>query len=90
MQVFIYIILAYLAGFLGIALGLFIHILQISNQKSFGVPLFTPYIPLKDLSKNQGLYLNPVWKRELRSSFLNTKKPIIENHLSMKWRQRGK
>lgn len=87
---FIYIILAYLAGFLGIALGLFIHILQISNQKSFGVPLFTPYIPLKDLSKNQGLYLNPVWKRELRSSFLNTKKPIIENHLSMKWRQRGK
>ena len=86
---FIYIVLAYLAGFLGIALGLFIHILSISKQSSFGVSLFTPYIPLSNLSKNQGLYLNPVWKREKRSEYLNTKKPAIEDKISMKWRQNG-
>ena len=84
-----YIILGYISGFLGIALGFFIHFLVLANQSSFGVPFFTPYIPLSNLSKNQGLYLNPVWKREKRSEYLNTKKPAIEDKISMKWRQNG-
>ena len=87
---FMYIILAYLAGFLGIALGFFIHFLILSQQNSFGVPFFSPYIPFTDLFTNETLYINPVWKREKRDSFLNTKKPRIQNHISMKWRQNGK
>lgn len=87
---FMYIILAYLAGFLGIAFGFFIHFLILSKQNSFGIPFFSPYIPFSDLSTNETLYINPVWKREKRDSFLNTKKPRIQNHISMKWRQNGK
>ena len=54
---FMYIILGYIAGFLGIALGFFIHFAILSNQTSFGVPFFTPYIPYTDLSKNENLYI---------------------------------
>lgn len=87
---FIYIILGYIAGFLGIALGFFIHFLILSSQNSFGIPYFTPYIPYDNLSQNEGLHINPVWKREKRNSFLNTKKPAMENHISMKWRKNEK
>lgn len=85
-----YIILGYIAGFLGIALGFFVHFLILANQSSFGIPFFSPYIPYSDLSKNENLYMEPVWKRESRNSFLNTKKPKLENHISMKWRQNEK
>jgi spore germination protein KA len=87
---FMYIILGYIAGFLGIALGFFIHFLLLSNQSSFGVPYFSPYIPFSNLKNSEDLYIKPVWKREKRSSDLNTKKPSIEEHISMKWRQNGK
>lgn len=87
---FMYIILGYIAGFLGIALGFFIHFLVLSNQSSFGVPFFSPYIPFNNIKNNDGLYIPPVWKREKRNSILNTKKPKIEEHISMKWRKNAK
>ena len=87
---FIYIILGYIAGFLGIALGFFIHFLLLSSQSSFGIPYFSPYVPYNNLSVNQGLHINPVWKRETRSALLNTKKPEMEKNISMKWRQNEK
>lgn len=87
---FMYIILGYLSGFLGIAFGFFIHFLLLSKQNSFGIPFFAPYIPLYDLNDNDSLQVKPVWKREKRNSYLNTKKPSIEEHISMKWRQNGK
>lgn len=87
---FIYIVLAYIAGFLGIALGFFIHFLLLSKQSSFGIPFFAPYIPFIGFKNNENLYISPVWKREKRNSYLNTKKPSLEEHISMKWRQNGK
>ena len=85
-----YIILGYISGFLGIALGFFIHFLILANQSSFGVPFFTPYIPYNKISENDNLFMNPVWKREKRSKILNTKSPTLEEHISMKWRKNGK
>ena len=83
---FMYIVLGYIAGFLGIALGFFIHFLILSSQSSFGVSFFAPYIPYKNIKENSGIYMEPVWKRERRNLFLNTKKPDSENHISMKWK----
>lgn len=87
---FSYIVLGYMSGFLGIAFGFFVHFLILTKQNSFGVPFFAPYIPLHDLKNNDALPVQPVWKREKRNSYLNTKKPDIEEHISMKWRQNGK
>jgi len=83
----IYILLGFFGGFLGIALGFFVHFAILTNMSSFGVPFFSPYIPFSNLNENNGFYMNPVWKREKRSKFLNTKRPDVQKHISMDWRK---
>ena len=84
---FAYILLGSLCGFLGIGIGIFIHLLVLCSLKSFGVPYLSPYVPLSDI-RNQTYLLKPVWKREKRADFLNSKKPIVQNKTSMKWREK--
>jgi spore germination protein KA len=84
---FAYTILGSLCGFLGIGIGLFIHILTLNSLKSFGVPYLSPYAPLTPIG-NSSYFLKPVWKREKRASFLNTKKPSTQEKISMKWREK--
>ena len=86
---FMYILLGYIAGFLGISAGFFIHFLILSSSKSFGVDYFTPYIPFNSTQKNESYFLSPIWKRETRSQFLKTKRPIKEEKISMDWRNNG-
>ncbi len=81
---FVYIILGYLLGFLGISIGLFIHFLIMSSLKSFGYPYLQPYIPVTRDYK--GLLLSPAWKREHRADFLNTKRPKKQPKISMEWK----
>ena len=87
---FMYIILGYMAGFLGIAFGAFIQFLLLNNLNSFGVSYFTPFLPVSKLFSDSGTFFRPFWKREKRDSYLNTKKPTQENDVSMKWRLNGK
>ncbi len=84
---FIYTILGYIAGFLGITFGFFLHFIFLSSQSSFGVPFISPYVPFMNLRSMDNIYIPPVWKREKRSSFLNTKRPKSEKHISMQWRK---
>lgn len=85
---FAYIVLGFLAGFLGIALGFFVHFILLTSLNSFGVPYFSPYIPFEDLNHNNGYVIKPIWKRENRSRFLNTKRPRSESKISMEWRKK--
>lgn len=81
---FIYIIFGYLLGFLGIGICIFVHSLILTSLKSFGYPYMQPYAPVtKDY---KGIFLVPIWKREHRADFLNTKKPKKQEHISMKWK----
>lgn len=84
---FMYIILGYLAGFLGIAFGFFIHFLILNNLNSFGASYFTPFLPVSEIFKNSNLYMKSIWQREKRDSYLNTKRPVKENKFSMLWRK---
>ena len=83
---FFYIIAGYLFGFLGIGFGLFVHLLILSNLKSFGVPYLSPYIPVSTVSGENDYFLPPAWKREHRPDFLNTKKGSAQNKISRKWK----
>lgn len=86
---FLYIILGAIFGFLGIAIGLFIYISILCSLNSFGVPYLAPYIPT--INKKGSRYIfPPIWKREQRDDFLNTKKLDKQEHISMKWRINGK
>lgn len=84
---FVYTLLGSFSGFLGIGIGIFIHLLTLCSLESFGVPYLSPYVPMSSI-RNQGYLLTPVWKREKRADFLNTKKPIVQDKLSMKWREK--
>lgn len=83
---FFYILLGYLFGFLGIGFGLFVHLLLFSSFKSFGVPYLSPYLPVSNNSGENSYILPPIWKREYRPDFLNTKKKKTQSHISQKWK----
>lgn len=83
---FLYIILGYLCGLLGIAAGLFVQICTLIKLKSFGVPYFSPFVPTFNTSTSTSYFIKPIWLREKRADFLNTKRPKEEGKISMKWK----
>lgn len=83
---FVFILLGFLAGFLGIGMGLFIYISSLCDLETFGVSYTIPYAPAVN-SKNNGFMLSPIWKREDRATYLATKKEKKQNKISMKWRK---
>ena len=84
---FAYIFLGYFAGLFGIALGLFIQVAILCNLRSFGAPYLAPYAPMTNLKSSISYFVHPIWRRETRSDFLNTKRPKEQPHISMKWHQ---
>ena len=82
---FIFILLGYIAGFFGVGIGLFVYTCVLCSLKSFGVPYTAPYAPVTGVGQN-GFLLNPMWKREKRADFLDTKRQNAQEHISMKWR----
>ena len=87
---FAYIFLGYFAGLFGIALGLFIQVAILCNLRSFGAPYLAPYAPMTNLKSSISYFVHPIWRRETRSDFLNTKRPKEQPHISMKWHMFGK
>lgn len=85
---FVFILLGFMAGFLGIALGLFVYISLVCSLKSFGVSYTTPFAPRTD-SKGNGYLLPPIWKREYRPSFISSKREKDQEKYSMKWKYHG-
>lgn len=83
---FFYIAAGYFFGFLGIGFGLFVNFIVLLNLTSFGVPYFSPYIPVSDYTTEGALFLTPIWKREKRSDFLNTKRTKSQEKISRKWK----
>ena len=80
-----FILLGFLAGFLGIGIGIFIYLSELCDLETFGVSYTAPYAPFID-SKSNGFLLPPIWKREYRASYLASKREKRQNKISMKWR----
>ncbi len=82
---FLFILIGYIAGFLGIGLGLFIYISMLCGMKSFGVDFTSPLTPFLSLGQN-GYFIKPTWKQEKRASYLTPKKPYSQPKISKKWK----
>lgn len=82
---FLFIILGYFSGFLGIGFASFILFCYMSNLSSFGINYFSPYFPDKKDSSNS-IFSKPIWKKNKRDKFLNTKRPNLEKENSISWR----
>lgn len=86
---FLFILLGYMAGFLGIGVGIFIYISILCNLKSFGVPFMVPFAP-KVNSRGNRFLLAPIWKREYRASYVFPKKIKAQEKIAMKWKFKSK
>lgn len=82
---FAFVLLGYIAGFLGIGIGIFVYISSICDLETFGIPYTSPYAPT-NLKQNTGYLLPPIWKREYREELLSSKREKRQNKISMKWR----
>lgn len=85
-----FIALASLMGFYGIAIGIFIYSLALSAQKSFGVPVLEPTPKIKSRSMINSVFVNPIWRREKRPGFLYTKNDNEEPKISRSWKNKKK
>ncbi len=83
---FLYIILGGIAGFLGIATGLFVQLTFLASLKSFGVSYLAPYLPPTKLNTDASYFVPPMFQREKRAAFLNTKSSRSQNKISMNWK----
>lgn len=82
---FLFILLGFMAGFLGIALGLFVYISILCSLKSFGVSYTIPFAPATN-SRGNGYLLPPIWKREFRAPYVAPKSEKEQEKISMKWK----
>ena len=86
---FLFILLGYIAGFLGIGIGLFCYISVLCSLQSFGVSFTSPFSPSSE-SKGNGYLLPPIWKREYRAPYMATKREKDQEKISMKWKYNPK
>lgn len=87
---FVFLILAAVGGFFGIAVGIFIYSIALSSQKSFGVPFLAPLAEGKNGGFRGAVLVKPLWKNEKRPYFLAPKNNTQEPKISRKWRKRKK
>ena len=86
---FIYILLGYMAGFLGIAIGMFIQLILLCSLTSFGCPYITPFIVTSNKRSLTSYFLQPIWKRENRSNTVSPKKKYSQGKISMLWKKQN-
>lgn len=84
---FIFTILGYICGFLGIGIGIYIYLASICSIKSFGVSYVSPISPsISGFSLKY--FVPPFWKQEYRNDFLAPKKQVAQSKYSMKWKKK--
>ena len=86
---FLFILIGFMAGFLGIGIGLFVYISILCSLQSFGVSFTSPFAPVS-IKDGNGYFLPPIWKREYRASYMATKKENEQEDISMKWKYNSK
>lgn len=83
---FIFTILGYIAGFLGIGIGIYVYLAILCSLKSFGVAYTSPISPTVS-GFNLKYFVPPFWKQEYRNDFLAPKKQVAQNKFSMNWKK---
>ena len=83
---FIFTILGYIAGFLGIGIGIYVYTATVCSIKCFGVSYVSPISPnISGFSIKY--FIPPFWKQEYRNDFLAPKKQISQSKYSRKWKK---
>ena len=82
---FIFTLLGFCAGFIGIGAGLLVYINMLCSMKSFGVSFVSPLT--SSFSSHLGsFFVKPAWKYEKRPGYVLPKKKYAQPKISKKWR----
>lgn len=81
----VFIGLASVFGFYGIALGIVIYSLYIGSAKSFGIPFLSPTLRIKRNAMSMAVAVNGISSREKRPGYLKVKNKAEEPNISRKW-----
>lgn len=84
----VFIFLGSCMGFYGIAAGIVIYALILGSMKSFGTPFLAPMPKLKNKSVTNSIFVNAIWKREKRPSYLSTEDNLSEPKISRNWKRK--
>ena len=81
---FVFILLGYIAGFVGIGAGLLVYFNVLCSINSFGVNYTSPLTNSLYQHYNS-IFVKPAWKKEKRASFIKPIKKFAQPKLSKKW-----
>jgi spore germination protein KA len=82
----IFVLLASLLGFYGISIGIFLYATFIASCKSFGIPFMSPITHKGKNGILSSVFVSPIFTRQKRPYFLNTKRVDNEQKISRKWK----
>ena len=82
---FLFTLLGFCAGFVGIGAGLLIYINMLCSMNSFGVSFISPLTSSLSSHLNS-FFVKPAWKYEKRPGYILPKRKFAEPKISKKWR----
>ncbi len=82
---FCYIFGAAIGGFLGILTVFFLHLTLLFSLKSFGVSYTSPIAPKNSKNPIVSIFIVPLWKKEIRPSYLKPEKEYKQAKISREW-----
>ena len=85
---FVFVFLGAIAGFLGIALGIYAALIYLSSETSAGVPFLSPVTPKDGNPARFSLFIRPMWKRERRPENLKPQDEDKQPPISRKWKEK--
>ncbi len=83
---FVFVILGTVAGFLGLALGIFAAAILLCSASSVGIPYMSPISPKNGKASN-ALLIRPMWQREKRPHDLMPQSETKQPHISRRWKR---
>jgi spore germination protein KA len=81
---FIFLILSGTFGFYGLAIGVFLVVIHVCGQKSFGVPIISPVSPYRP-SSGDIVYRQPVWMQKKREAAMRPQQSNRQPKLTRTW-----
>lgn len=85
-----FILIATVMGLFGIAAGVALYGMYLGKINSFGIPFLSPAPKFNSKSMSSAVFVNSVWKREKRPTYLKTKNKTTEPKISQRWAVKNK
>lgn len=83
-----FIVFAAFLGLYGVAMGIVIYSLYLAAQKSVGVSFLSPLPKAKSKSMSSSVFMNAIYKREIRPGFIKPKSRYEESKISRGWKKK--